>query len=63
MEVMEHLLGMKDGWKLWHEEKHTAAARVMGAQSLIRLFKHQAVVDFISKHIHLMYFYSHFSTC
>lgn len=65
IEVIEHLVGMEDGLKLWSEKKHDSATIFHGALSLnmLGLSQHQAVIDFLYKHIHLMYFYSHFSTC
>lgn len=60
--------GALDGDERWSEAmvwRKTPCSSTMCAQSLNiwGLSKHQAVVDFIYKHIHLMYFYSHFSTC
>lgn len=66
MKVMEHLVGLKEEFKGMTEIKtHGSSAIRHGAQSLkmLGLSEHQAVLDFLCKHVHLMNFYSHFSTC
>lgn len=63
MEVTEHLAGWNN--RSYEDKTHGSSSFVSQhtVSEHIRLFKHQAVMDFLYKHIHLMYFYSHFSTC